>query len=179
MYKLDEKTIEEFNGQPDSVTYCDGMKVLIYNQGLETVANLNKANVKVSYPGCRLPNSTGINQIQADACSLKSVAEDYSGNLTYGPFVKLDPGNYEFDLNYISKNPLNKPIGNIDISFLFPASHEIVSTAPLMGSDGTNGHLKGKVSIDDVYKKGLLEVRTFIEKNTDIEILSLSFMKIK
>lgn len=177
MYLLDEKLIEEFNGKPDSVAFCKDAKILLYERGLSTTMDPVRGSGVYSVQGCRLPHSTGTTNT-ASACSLKSTNTSYAGNLSYGPYLKLPAGKYEFDLSYNSTNSMEQRIGHIDISFLFPEKHQVVSEMELMGSDGKNGHLKGVLEIDQNFMRGQLEIRTFVEANTDIEILSINVSRV-
>jgi hypothetical protein len=178
MYLLDEKLIENFNGKPDSVAFCKDAKILMYEHGLSTSMDPVRGSGMYSIDGCRLPRSTGTTN-QNNACSLISSNPSYAGNLSYGPYLKLPEGKYEFDLNYISKNPVEQRIGHIDISFLFPEAHQVISESALMGSDGKHGHLKGFLEIDQNLKRGQLEIRTFMEAHSDIEILSINISRNK
>lgn len=177
MYKLNEETLRNYNDKPDSIHWCNDLKILIYKNGLETVSNLNKPNRHIDYKACQLPVSTGT--VDAVKCSLKSNVRDYSGNLTYGPYLKLNPGIYEFDLSYISANPVTQVIGYIDTSFLFPEKNqtETVNKKYLTGTSGELGHARGGLIITDANQSGAIEIRTFIEKNTEIELLNLRFVR--
>ena len=178
MYLLDEKLIENFNGKPDSVAWCKGAKILLYERGLSTTMDPDRGSGVYTIKGCQLPRSTGTTD-QPNTCSLKSSTASYSGNLSYGPYLKLTAGKYEYDLNYVSANPIDQQIGHIDISFLLPENHQVISERELMGSGGKPGHLTGSLEIDENLKRGELEIRTFVEANTDIEILSITVSKVK
>lgn len=178
MYLLDEKLIENFNGKPDSVAFCRDAKILLYERGLSTSMDPVRGSGVYPVQGCRLPHSTGTTN-QINNCSLKSTSASYAGNLSYGPYLKLPEGKYEFDLSYISKNPIDRRIGHMDVSFLFPENHQVISEKDLMGSDGKIIHLKGLLEIDQNSKRGKLEIRTFVEANTDIEILSIDITRIE
>lgn len=178
MYLLDEKLIENFNGKPDSVVSCQNAKVLVYKGGLSTTMDPERGSGIYLVEGCRLPRSTGTID-QKDVCSLKNSDASYAGNLSYGPYLKLPPGKYEFDLNYISANPAEQKIGYLDISFLLPENHQVISEQQLLGSGGNPTHLLGSLEVDQNMSRGQLEIRTFVEKNSNIEILSIKVSRIK
>jgi hypothetical protein len=178
MYLLNEKLIEEFNGKPDAVVFCKDAKILLYERGLSTTMDPERGSGKYLVQGCRLPHSTG-NTNEVNACSLQSKNSTYAGNLSYGPYLRLPVGRYEFDLNYVSSNPVDMAVGHIDISSLLPEKHHILSEYKLMGSGGKEGHLKGFLEIDQNLKQGQLEIRTFVESNTEVEILSISVSRVK
>lgn len=178
MYLLDEKLIESLNGKPDEVAFCKDAKIILYKRGLNTSMDPERGSGVYPVQGCRLPHSTGTTN-QINSCSLKSTSTSYAGNLSYGPYLKLPIGKYEFDLRYVSANPLERRIGHMDVSFLFPENHQVISEKDLMGSDGKIIHLKGLLEIDQNSKRGKLEIRTFVEANTDIEILSIDITRIE
>ena len=178
MYLLDERLIEAFNGKPDATAYCANAKILLYEHGLSTAMDPVRGTGRYSVQGCHLPHSTGTAK-EGGACSLQSRDLKYVGNFSYGPYFKLPVGTYEFDINYISGNPVDLPIGHIDISFLLPEKHQIVTEYKWVGSGAQDGHLKGIVEVDSEHARGQLEIRTFIENQTEVEILSIGVSRVK
>jgi hypothetical protein len=178
MYLLSEDLIVNFNGQPDRIIYCNDLKILLYPEGLSAEINPMKGTGIHAIQGCRLPKSTGSID-QSNACSLKSNNPSYSGNLSYGPYLKLDPGDYEFRIKYTSINSSNDVIGHLDVSFLYADRHEVVSEYKLSGTDSEVTVFKNRISISQDNSLGKLEVRTFILPNTQMELFAIEVEKIK
>lgn len=178
MYLLSEDLIVNFNGKPTQIEFCNDLKILLYPQGLNTEMNPLRGNGIFTIQGCNLPQSTGSFN-QSNVCSLKSNNRNYSGNLSYGPYLKLDPGQYEFRVKYASANPSKDDIGHLDVSFLYSDRHEVVSEYKFSGTDSQELVFKRTFSVDSDKARGKLEIRTFILPNTEIEIFGIEVEKLK
>lgn len=111
-YLIDESTIINRFGQPASLFNCGNTTAFVYNRsediqfqkqfkGSPYLAEFDNLNNEFEFYGSNLPSSTGKTVGLSREANEEWGSE--AGFLTYGPYVGLPAGDYEFEIHYYNE----------------------------------------------------------------------------
>lgn len=149
-----------FNNYKQNFAICCKTKL----QCINTVINANK-----------LPSQIGVvqenNTIAADG--------NKKGFLTYGPYIKLPAGKYQFDIAYISSETNTSTVGFWDVGIALPNEYKVLDSGNIVGTNNNKSHIIQTFVIPQEYNNKKIEVRNFYDGIGKLTIETLTITKIE
>ena len=180
-YEIKLATVVDQFGQPDVSFSCEGNDVLIYNQPKDvkfrdqfipenSSSDLEKAGDKIFYFASQLPSQVGT--ISGDS---RTADESTStlGYLTFGPYVNIPAGEYQFKIEYSGQANDEINIGAWDVSLI----QNTQITALLRGDIQSGGNLIA--SNFHTQAPGMIEIRVYYNGIGTLVVDSLQIERIK
>jgi len=158
-----EKNISYIYQVPQSSILVASKTALKNNELLEPVTY---------WDGSFLPSETG----QLKGTDIVVNKDSERGFITYGPFIKLPPGRYEFDIKYSSEEKETVLLGYWDMLMEYP---NILLKGKLTGTEGKVKHIIQQFEVPRNNQNMLLEVRAHHRGSGQITIKSLTIKKVK
>lgn len=104
---------------------------------------------------------------------------DKQGFITYGPYVKLQEGKYQFHMSYVSSEPINTPVGSWEVFVSLPTEGKKIKDGTIYGSHGLDRHLSGDFVIPKEFSDEKVEIKNFYNGVGNLTIKSLTIIKIE
>lgn len=129
-------------------------------------APLASPGAVLSFAACRLPHLDSTrSEGECDAVS------ETPGFVTFGPYVRLAPGRYRFELDYSAAG--HAPVGDWDVAV--DKGQRVLQQGPLAGSDGQPTTLNGTFSVEESVEA---EVRTRLAQPARIAVHALRIVRL-
>jgi hypothetical protein len=174
-----QNTVEAFNGKPIKAIVCATKKLLFYKKDQLKIPYFNQSGDQFTWPAFLL-----FSQFSDNVIANSRVANETTGAgfLTYGPYIVLPEGRYQFSLSYSSRAPVTTQVAHWDSSLLDvtkgPPKEEILVNGMLFGTAGRNKILEGNFIIPKQFAKNVTEVRVFFLGRKNLTIRSLTIKKV-
>lgn len=125
--------------------------------------------------GCDLPHHGGY---ETAACTVVTEPnEGRSGHFTFGPYSRLEPGRYEFELQYASSGDEGHASGTWDVVWRTETIERTLARGPLLGSNGSATMARETFWVPPLRPEGAIEVRTSPRGDLSTEIVRLRIAK--
>lgn len=128
---------------------------------------LTQAGATLDFPICQLPRML-TTEVQ-DNCTVSS---DTPGFVTFGPYIKLEPGRYRVEIEYASPGNAQDTIGHWDIS-LNKGRETLMRTA----LKGTSGGLNKAGAVFVIEAHTETEIRTSLEPEQRLSLLRMTLAR--
>lgn len=151
----------------NATTSCSPNCLFSVDQLALHVPPLSKPGESILYPACELPRLPTTHT--EDDCKVTTTQE---GFVTFGPYVRLIPGNYSFKIEYSSSNPSDQVAGRWDVAI--NKGQNMLSEGALQGTDGRNEQLAGEFLITDTTET---EIRTYLNRGSALTIDKISISR--
>lgn len=139
-----------------------------FNEENQDAYNISKMYIdRFEYNGSSLPTQVG-RVLNQGLIAQESVEKP--GNLTYGPYVQLSAGKYEFDLRYQSTMATTEHAGTWDVVI---DNQTYLATGSIVGTDGLEGHIIKPFTVSKELSNKTLEIRNFYNGKGDLIIYHL------
>jgi hypothetical protein len=177
--ELDQNMIEAFNGKPRKTIVCAAKKLLIYDEDQLRIPYFSQAGDQFTWPASRL-----LSQFSDNVVANRRVASETTaaGFLTYGPYIALPEGHYQFSISYSSQAPITTLVAHWDSSLhdiaKAPSKEEILADGALFGTAGRDKTLEGSFFIPKQFAKNVTEVRVFFLGKKNLTVRSLTIKKV-
>lgn len=159
---------------PTVIKICGGKKIIVFNKNRLKISYFKKIGDEFTWMADMLPSRFPSTSIQEDGSRIAKPT-DTSGYLTYGPYINLPEGSYQFLINYTSNSPLNIPAASWDISEVKSGQ---INQGTLKGTNNKNSIFKGKFTIKKFHKNDLYEIRVYFNSGYQFIINSIKLIKI-
>lgn len=126
------------------------------------------------WQGCNLPRIVG--RVGKD-CTSEFLYETNPGHLTFGPYTRIIPGNYEFKIYFSSPGMQSENVGKWDV--VHGVGTKLLSTGELNGTDDMLKVVPGILEIEEGEKILDLEIRTYVFGNKALRIHKITIQRIK
>jgi hypothetical protein len=176
---LDQKFIENYNGKPKKTVICGPTKLLIYPKDKLKIPFLKKAGDQYTWLASQLPSQFTDNVVANSRVASESTA---AGFLTFGPYIVLPEGRYQFSIAYSSQAPVTTQVAHWESALRdvtkAPPKEEIRADGALFGTEGRDKTLEGSFSIPKRFAKNVTEVRVFFLGKKNLTVRSLTIKKV-
>jgi hypothetical protein len=101
--------------------------------------------------------------------------------LSFGPSLPLPIGTYSYAITFNSNEKLDKHVGNWDVVLQMggAGNEKSLFNGKLMGTSGANQHIKGEITIRAGEEAMPLEIRTYFLAKGDLQLVSMSLVKLR
>ncbi|MCZ4372666.1 hypothetical protein O4H50_12745 [Vibrio diazotrophicus] len=99
---------------------------------------------------------------------------DHQDYIIYGPYIRLNEGDYNLDISYSSSEHNNAIVGVWDVGFSSDDGFNQLNKGNLVGSDGNVVHVLQSFNISKENKNESIEIRTYYKGIGDLTINSIS-----
>ena len=101
------------------------------------------------------------------------------GYITFGPYIKLEEGNYQFNISYSSSESNATVVGFWDVGMALPKKFELLKKDNLLGTNNKDSHIIQSFTIPKEYTNEKIEIRNFYNGIGDLIIKSLTITKVE
>jgi Family of unknown function (DUF6311) len=100
--------------------------------------------------------------------------------LSFGPSIPLPLGKYRYSIVYSSAEKANKAVGNWDVVLQQngAGNEKFLFSGKLLGTSGVNKQIEGVLTIAPGQENLPLEIRTFFLAQGDLQLVSMSLVKL-
>ena len=137
--------------------------------------SINKFN-SIIYNASQLNSNCGTNKGEY-RIALQNV--DKAGYITFGPYIKLEEGDYKFNIAYISSEANNTSVGSWDVAIELPNQVKVIKQGDLIGSNGSESHITQTFNIPNEYNNRRVEIRNFYNGTGNLTIKSLTVTRVQ
>jgi hypothetical protein len=102
---------------------------------------------------------------------------DKVGYITFGPYIQLVTGKYNFNIAYISSESNTTVVGNWDAVLALPKQVKILKKGNLIGTNNKESHIIQSFTIPKEYSNEKIEIRNFYNGLGDLTIKSLTITR--
>lgn len=127
------------------------------------------------WKGCELRTAIGE---PTPECFMRKKDISLSGPLTFGPYVRLRAGSYNFEMVYASPDASSAAVGDWDVVVSAGGKPRLVYRAPLNGSLGKRMKLGGRITIPPGGDSQTVEIRSFAHPGMMLRIESLQVQRL-
>jgi hypothetical protein len=172
-----QNKVEAFNGKPRKTIVCAEKKLLIYDEGHLKIPYFNHAGDQFTWPASQLPSQFLDNVVANSRVASESTA---AGFLTFGPYIVLPEGRYQFSIAYSSQAPATMQVAHWDslLDDTKAKPKEKLADGTLFGTAGREKTLEGNFVISKQFAKNFIEVRVFFLGRKNLTIRSLTIKKV-
>jgi hypothetical protein len=155
------------------VKELDGVHYLLWNKSL--VERNKIGDLMLKWNACDLPVTSANVQVDEKFCKVTSLANS-SGNVTYGPYIRLTQGNYSFEIEYTGVSSALADVGDWDV--VTNTGLTVLEKGVLPGTDGNHGTFCGTFALPPEYTKDSVEIRTFVRPDAQLTIHGIEIEQI-
>jgi hypothetical protein len=165
--------------------------LLKYDLGVANEAKNTDYNIDFTLPFNRnnkllfnsiIINASDLNSIVGQVDNKFRIAKfgiDNAGHITFGPYIKLEEGNYQFDISYLSSESNTTVVGTWDVGIALPKVFKQLKKDNLTGTNNQEGHIIQSFTIPNEYSNERIEIRNFYNGIGDLTIRSLTITKVQ
>ncbi len=168
--KFDDNTISYL------INHKYNYAVLVRKDSLHNMPKASSAQVDFIWNGFDLNSQVG--KVKNKFRIAKS-DKDKAGYITFGPYMKLEEGNYKFDISYISSEVNATVVGTWDVGIALPKGFKELKKNNLIGTSNQEGHIVQYFTIPNEYSNEKIEIRNFYNGIGDLTIKSLTITKVQ
>ena len=167
-------SMQLLNGYPDKLINCGIYKVSIYNNGLRINGGVSFSKVGSSevYAARMLAPA---NHSTYQGGEITPASSFTSGNLSYGPYVKLPSGEYKVKYKFYNKSNSNVAV-KVDSST--DAGKTILFSSEYSGADHVI-EITGVFNMSLSHDNSPVELRTFLDGRFNVSLKSIEIERIK
>lgn len=129
----------------------------------------------MAWKACDLPRKSGRVLAGCDVEKPAPVA-DY---VTVGPYVKLRPGEYAFELDYAGGAAPQQAIGRWEVAMQRRGALKVFADGPIAGSHGRAATLRGQFSVPTDETLANFELRTFGDAGATLRVHGLRVRRLR
>lgn len=128
---------------------------------------LSEVGARLEFPACQLPRlaATGVDKDCA-------VSTETPGIVTFGPYIRLTPGRYRFDLEYAAPGGPQEQAGHWDV--VTDKGQSRLSYGELPGTGGVRLTISGTLVID---RYSETEIRTWLEPGQRLSVHKMTLSR--
>jgi hypothetical protein len=167
-------SLQLLNGYPDKLINCGVYKVNIYNNGLRINGGVNFSKVGSSevYAARMLAPA---NHSTYQGGEIIPASSFTSGNLSYGPYVKLPSGEYKVKYTFYNNSSSNVSV-KVDSST--DAGRTTLYSSGYSGADHVI-EISGVFDMPLSHDNSPVELRTFLDSRFNVSLKSIEIERIK
>jgi len=128
-----------------------------------------------SYFASELPSQIGELK-NHNRVAIKAI--DNAGFLTYGPYIQLEGGKYEFTLTYSSQSSSSQVIGSWDVGLELSTETNILKKGVIYGTDNTESEIRKTFTIIKKNAGKRVEIRSFYNGTGHLMVKKLGITRI-
>jgi hypothetical protein len=153
------------------VKELDGIHYLLWNQSLVEGDGLSSSILQ--WNACDLPVISTNVRVNKEACEVTNLVGS-SGVVTYGPYIYLPRGNYNFEIEYTGTSSA-ADAGDWDI--YLPSG--VLGMGGLPSTNGNRGTLRGAFSLPQRHVRDIFEIRTYARPDARLTIHGIKIERIE
>ena len=104
--------------------------------------------------------------------------ENIVGHITFGPYVALPKGKYQFHITYASKELDTIKVGKWDVVIALPNEAKLIDEGAIFGSNGIDNNIIKKFIVEKEFSNQKVEIRNFYNGIGGLTIKKLSITRI-
>ncbi|WP_226648833.1 hypothetical protein [Microbulbifer variabilis] len=166
-YKISSEALTRLNGAPQLVKTCGSKLVFIYGKDKMRVRKFVSPGNTYTWKACELP--TKIGETVAE-CEMQKKDNAQSGYVTFGPYERLQTGQYTFEIAYSSTIREGESVGDWDVVLALPKEAKVLKNGLIAGTDGRRGMITGQFTLDSGQNMEKVEIRTLARPNVDLKV---------
>jgi hypothetical protein len=128
------------------------------------------------WTGCKLSTTSG--RATAD-CQIEKKDRAQAETLTFGPYVKLRPGTYAFELRYAGGGTPAQAAGKWDVAVQRGYGRKTLASGQLQGSQERPASVAGQFSVLPADANKALEVRTWGQAGATLRVAALEIRRVR
>ena len=152
------------------IVSCGNYILHIYGKNKLQVHEFARPGESLLWQACELPTSIGF---YTKNCKTKTKPVSQSGYLSFGPYLRMPSGRYQFEITYSSPDKPSEIIGKWDIAL----PKILLTHGILKGSDGLQTKVNGDFIIDSNINLEKIEIRTFTHQDKPMTLFSIKLTR--
>jgi Family of unknown function (DUF6311) len=130
--------------------------------------------------GPELNTHIGVPQHQGFNANLVPKNPKQAGWLSFGPSLPLPVGKYKFSLTYLSQEKTTQRVGKWEVVLQqgSAGNEKILFSGDLSGTSGASKQIEGVLAVGESQANMPLDIRTFFLAQGDLELVSISLVKL-
>lgn len=172
-YKLNKERIILINGAPSDTVFCEDTEILFYKNKF-TLMPMQKKDSYLEWEASSLPSKIG-KKINSHVTIEQ---ENIVGYITFGPYVALPKGKYQFHITYASKELDTIKVGKWDVVIALPNEAKLIDEGAIFGSNGIDNNIIKEFIVEKEFSNQKVEIRNFYNGIGGLTIKKLSITRI-
>ena len=152
------------------IVSCGNYIIHIYGKNKLQVHKFARPGESLLWQACKLPTSIGS---YTKHCETKTKPASQSGYLSFGPYLRMPSGRYQFEITYSSPDKPSEIIGKWDVAL----PKILLTHGILKGSDGLQTKVNGDFIIDSNINLEKIEIRTFTHQDKPMTLFSIKLTR--